>query len=106
MVVLGLAIYVRGLHPIIYRIKIRVCARTMHQVHHPKAFDHARLIPTVLRPHQLNETGIPFILDTVIHEEKSVFAILEPVFDQFPHLPGQEAFLVQKVVDHVVTDVL
>jgi hypothetical protein len=106
MIILGLAIHVWGVHPIINRIVVCRFPRTMHQVDHPDPFDHAMLIATVLRPHQLNEARIPFILDTVIHEEKSVLTILDPILHQFPHLPRQEAFLVQKVVDHVVTHVL
>jgi hypothetical protein len=106
MLILGLALYVRGLHARVNRIKVPVFSGTMHQVHHSDPFEHARLIPTGLRPHQLHEAGIPFILDTILHEDKSVLAILDPVFDQFPHLPRQEAFLVQKIVDHVVTHVL
>jgi hypothetical protein len=50
--------------------------------------------------------GIPFILDTIIHQQKAFFAILDAVLRSFPHLSGQEAFLVQKVVDHVVTHIL
>ena len=64
------------------------------------------LVATVLRPHQLNEAGIPFILHAIIHNQTGLFAILDPVFDQLPHLPGQEALLVQKIIDHVVAHLL
>jgi hypothetical protein len=106
MVVLGLAIHVRGIHPIVNRIEVPVFAGTMHQVDHPDPFDHAMLIAAVLRPHQLNEARIPFVLHAIIHQQKGFVAIRDAVLHQFPHLPGQKAFLVQKIVDYVVAHLL
>jgi hypothetical protein len=63
-------------------------------------------VAIILVTDQVNEPGVAFILDAIIHNQTSVFAILNPVSDQLPHLAGQEAFVVEKISDYVVAHVL
>mgnify|MGYP003401670904 CR=1 FL=1 len=106
MMVLRFPIYVRGIHPIIDRIKVLVLPPTVHQIPHANPFDDSVFVATILSPDQLHEPGVAFILDAIIHNQTGLLTILNPVFDQLPHVAGQEAFIVQKIVDHVVAHVL
>jgi hypothetical protein len=67
VVVLGLAIHLGGIHPIVNRIEVRVFASAVYQADHTNSPEHAVLIATVLRPYQLDEAGIPFIVHAIIH---------------------------------------
>ena len=106
MIVFSLAIDIRGIDPIINRVEVLVFACTRHQTDDPNPSHDSMLIATVLGAHQLHEPGVGFILHAGIHQEKGVLTIFKPVFDQPPYLPGQEAFLTQKIVDHVMTHAL
>jgi hypothetical protein len=64
------------------------------------------LVATVLSTDQVNEPGVAFIMDAILHHQTGVFAILNPIFDQLPPLAGQEALVVQKIIDHVMAHLL
>jgi hypothetical protein len=105
VVVLGLAVHVRGIPPRVNGVEILIFACAVHEADDSNPPDHTMLVPTVLRSHQLDESGVPFIMDAVIHNEKSVRALGNPLFDQLPELPRQKAFLPQEIIDHVMADV-
>jgi hypothetical protein len=67
VVVLGLALHVGGIHSIVHRVAVLVFAGAVDEADHANPSDHARLLATVLRSHQLDEAGIPFVMHAIIH---------------------------------------
>jgi hypothetical protein len=95
MLVLGLALDLRGRDPIINRIAVPLLARAMPQPDDPAASHAARRIAAVLRPHQLAEPRVAFIRPAVVHTQKGLLAIVHPVFHQPPYLAGHKPLLPQ-----------
>jgi hypothetical protein len=79
MVVLGLALSVRGIPPIITRRAVPLLPGPRPQVYHPVPFAPARLLAAVLGPHQFKETGIPVVLPAILPHPKGFFTLLDAV---------------------------
>ena len=103
MVVLALVVNVRGVHPIINRVKVSCLAIAVHQIDHPDAFDGLVFRTAILPLHQFDEARVALVLNAVIGDQKGFGAILNPPPHQFPQLMGPQVFLPQKVVDDIVT---
>src|SRR5215813_6512873 len=107
VIVFGLAINLRGIYSIVNRVEVLlIFAGTVDKADHANPSDHSMLSATILRADQFDETGIPFVMHAIVHDQKGVFAVLDPVFDQLPYLTGPKSLLAQEIINYVVTDVV
>src|SRR5205809_737601 len=52
--------------------------------------------------HQLYLAGMVLVLNAVVHDLESLFAIMESVFDQLPQVPGRDLVVGQKIGDGIM----
>ena len=106
LLVFSLALHLRGIDPLSNRREVLRFAAALHEADDPHPSHYALLVATVLGAYQLNDPGVTFVRDAVVHHHKGVLAILKPVFAQPPHLPGHKPLLSQPVSDYVRAHVL
>ncbi len=63
-------------------------------------------VTAVLPPDQLDKSGVAFVMHAIIHNEIGLFAILDSLFAQLPHVARHEPLLTEKIVDHIMTHLL
>lgn len=103
MLVLGLAILFRGIHPVVNRVELASTVG-VNQIHHADPFDHPMLIAAPLSLDQLNVPRMLLVLHAVIYDQIRISAVLYPVAHQLPQLARLQLRSRQVVTDLVVAD--
>jgi len=106
MLVFSLALHLRGYAPISNRRAVLRCAAALPAAADPHPAPYSLRVATVLGAYPLNDPGGALVRDAVVHKHNGVLALLQPVFDQPPPLPGHKPLLSQPVIDSVVAHVL